>query len=218
MKMQWLAPAFALALVTSAPFASPVTTKLAQPKLQDPTGSRKPACGCYVCGTLDFVEFADKAADCAGILAEDKCGRELGSDRVSPNARRLFCTKVMARGCKAACDSPNGKYCGDNMPGRGFVYGDASGGGVYDEPSSSSPRIGTVPRGQRLLYTRTTQTADGQTWYYAGVPGVGKMGWVPGSDVSCTRPSVPLPPRPTQMPPPQSLPNVSAAQTAGSRG
>jgi hypothetical protein len=218
-RMKWLAPAFALALAAPSLSVSQIPALLAHPGRQDPSGSRKPACGCYVCGKLEAVEFANKAKDCAGILAEDACGKYLGSDGVSPETRRSFSDQVKSKGCRtAAGDSPNGKYCGNNMPGKGFVYGNADGGRVYDEPSSSSPTSGTIPKGSRLLYTKTMRTADGQTWYYTGLPGTTKMGWVPGSDVSCARPYVPLPPRPNRNPPPRSSPNISAAQTAGSRG
>ena len=76
--MKWLPPAFALALAASALFASLVSDLLAQQGQQNPPTSRKPACGCYVCGKLIYVEFPNKG-DCAGILAEDVCGRQLGN-------------------------------------------------------------------------------------------------------------------------------------------
>jgi hemoglobin len=58
--------------------------------------SRKPACGCYVCGKLIAVEFPDKAKDCAGILAEDACVRQL--DSMPKENRDGFCQKVKAEG------------------------------------------------------------------------------------------------------------------------
>ena len=61
---------------------------------QNPPTSRKPACGCYVCGKLDAVEFPDKG-DCAGILAEDACTRSLGS--MPPEKREGFCQKIKAK-------------------------------------------------------------------------------------------------------------------------
>ena len=181
-------------------------------------GTRKPACGCYVCGKLIAVEFGHNGGDCAGILAQDACPTELGSDRVLPEQRRNYCNKVKSMGCPAAgCDSRNGSHCGDKMPDKGFVFG--NGGGVYDEPLSTSPTFGMIPKGTRLLYTRTMRTANGQTWYYTNVPGTSKMGWVPGSGVSCTRPQVPLasPPEGSN-PSAPSLGTSSAAPVAGARG
>ena len=186
-------------------------------------GTRKPACGCYVCGKLITVEF-ENPGDCAGILAQDACPRYLGSDQASPETRRRFCNHVGLLGipCPSeagACNSPNGKNCGDKMPDKGFVFGNVAGGGVHDEPSSNSPTFGTVPKGVRLLYTRTMRGPDGQTWYYTGVPGTSKMGWVPGSNVSCSRPTVGLPGRPQgNNPSAPSLGNSSSAQVAGARG
>jgi hemoglobin len=65
-----------------------------QQKFQD--SSRKPACGCYVCGKLIAVEFPDKASDCAGILAEDACVRRLSD--IPKEERAGFCQKVKAGG------------------------------------------------------------------------------------------------------------------------
>ena len=61
---------------------------------QNPPTSRKPACGCYVCGKLDAVEFPDKG-DCAGILAEDACTQNLGN--LPREKREGFCQKIKAQ-------------------------------------------------------------------------------------------------------------------------
>lgn len=61
---------------------------------QNPPTSRKPACGCYVCGKLDAVEFEDNQ-DCAGILAEDACTRNLGN--LPREKREGFCQKIKAK-------------------------------------------------------------------------------------------------------------------------
>jgi hypothetical protein len=93
-RMKWLAPAFALVLGASALFASHVPALLAQQGQQNPPISRKPACGCYVCGKLDAVEFPDKG-DCAGILAEDACGQQVAN--FPKEKREGFCQKVKAQ-------------------------------------------------------------------------------------------------------------------------
>lgn len=54
--------------------------------------SRKPACGCYVCGKLLAVTFPDKEKDCAGILASDACTTELAN--MPPARRQSFCQKL----------------------------------------------------------------------------------------------------------------------------
>jgi hypothetical protein len=193
-KIKWLAPIFALLFVASTPVAGPVPASNGQPRGQDPKGSRKDECGCYVCGKLEIVEYADKAADCAGIVQENKCGKSLGSDQVIPEVRRAFCEQVKAKGCQTTmCDSPNGKYCGDNMPDKGSVFAAGSSapvGRYYSEPSNGSQVISVFPNGTRLVYNQT-KVIDGQRWYYINPPGR-SAGWIPGSEVSCTRPGEPI--------------------------
>jgi hypothetical protein len=149
---------------------------------------------------LEAVEYADKAADCAGIVQENKCRQSLGSDQVSPEIRRAFCEQVKAKeqgGLFAAGSSaPVGKY--------------------YSEPSTGSQVIGNFPNGTRVVYNQT-RVIDGQRWYYIHPPGR-SAGWIPGSEVSCTRPGEPersprinIDPRlPTERP--------VAATVAGARG
>ncbi len=191
-RINWSASVFTLILTALVLFSSDIPASSAQPRGQDPKGSRKDECGCYVCGKLEAVEYADKAADCAGIVQENKCRQSLGSDRVSPEIRRSFCEQVKAKGCQTSmCDSPNGKYCGDNMPDKGILYA-SSGGPIYSEPSTNSTVVDSPPSGMRLRYTNTTQV-NGQTWYYINLPGRAP-GWMSGSQVSCTRPvNRPLP-------------------------
>ena len=117
--------------------------------------------------------------------------------------------------CPKKSDSPSGKNCCDNPPEKGFVFSSGS-GNVYSEPSFGSP-VAQAPIGGRYLYTKTIKTSDGQTWYYVSVPGA-RTGWMAGRDLSCTRPTVPLAPRPTRVFPSPDLAEASAAQTAGSRG
>ena len=62
---------------------------------QNPPTSRKPACGCYVCGKLLAVEFEPRIKDCAGILAEDACTANLGS--LPREKREGFCQKIKAQ-------------------------------------------------------------------------------------------------------------------------
>jgi hypothetical protein len=193
-RMNWLAPAFTLILAASVLFSGYVPASSAQPRGQDPKGSRKDECGCYICGKLDPLQYADAAADCAGIVQENKCRQSLGSDQVSPEVRRSFCEQVKAKGCQTSmCDSPNGTYCGDNMPGKGTLYVGTKAARVYSEPSTNATLIDSPPSGTRLRYTNSTQI-NGQTWYYIEPPGRPK-GWIPGSQLSCTRPVEPPLPR-----------------------
>jgi hypothetical protein len=91
-RMKWLAPAFALVLAGSALFAGHVPVSSAQQGQRDPYSSRKPACGCYVCGKLLAVMFEDM--DCAGILAADACGKRLAN--LPKEERDGFCQKIKA--------------------------------------------------------------------------------------------------------------------------
>jgi len=59
-------------------------------------GTRKPACGCFVCGNMPgmhTVTILDK--DCAGILAEDACATELANMPV--RQVEAFCQKLQAQ-------------------------------------------------------------------------------------------------------------------------
>ena len=216
-RTKWLAGTFAFGLAALFVATSQTGVSLAQPRLQDPSGSRKPACGCYVCGTLDFVEFADKAADCAGILAEDVCGRYLGANNISPEARRSFCNLMLSKGCRTGvCDSPKGKNCGDSTPGRGSLYASTLGGRIYSEPSTNSTVVDSPPNGTRLRYTNTT-TVNGETWYYIQAPGR-PNGWMPASQLSCTRPIPPPTPKRTIDPKDASVFSGRAALASGARG
>ena len=123
-RMKWSVPAFALALAASALFASHVPASLAQQGQQFPPSSRKPACGCYVCGTLLAVMFEDK--DCAGILAADACGERLAN--LPKEKREDFCQKIKATlkftSFKDYCPV-YAPYCG---PEKTAAQGPASGG------------------------------------------------------------------------------------------
>ncbi len=217
-RMRWSAPTFALALAASAILFGHVPAASAQQGPSPRNEGNAPG-GCYICGTLDYV-FVE-GAWWFGTVAEDACEKNLGDGRTTPGMRRNYCEKIEAKGrtCPRAagtCNSRNGKYCGSNVPGKGFVYGDAYGGGVHSDPSSNSPVLVTIPRGQRLLHTGTMRTADGQTWYHVEYP---TGGWVPGRDVSCTRPYVPLPsPIPPGTGTYPSMPTAASAPTAGARG
>jgi hypothetical protein len=108
--------------------------------------------------------------------------------------------------------------CGSNPPDTGSVYYSGT-GALRADPSAGSAAVGEPPRGSRLRYDRMSGSG-GARWYHVQTPD-GGSGWVPSSDVACTRPTVPLPPKPT----PQqskdadvpSLGTCAAAQTAGSR-
>ncbi|HVF29783.1 MAG TPA: hypothetical protein VNA22_02385 [Pyrinomonadaceae bacterium] len=54
--------------------------------------SRRPACGCYVCGKLLAAPFPNKAPNCAGILAKDACS-SAGGDLPAAD-RSTFCKQL----------------------------------------------------------------------------------------------------------------------------
>jgi len=56
-----------------------------------PQGTRKPACGCYVCG-LSYESFDHGDDGCAGILAEDDCPSALR--QMPAESRAAFCERV----------------------------------------------------------------------------------------------------------------------------
>ena len=56
-----------------------------------PQGTRKPACGCYVCGP-GYELFDDRDKGCAGILAEGDCPSALS--QMPEESRAAFCQRV----------------------------------------------------------------------------------------------------------------------------
>jgi hypothetical protein len=62
---------------------------------QDPSGTRKTACGCYVCGKLLAVNFEEPSGNCAGILATDACGEQL--ENMPQEKVERFCQRIKAR-------------------------------------------------------------------------------------------------------------------------
>jgi hypothetical protein len=203
------------------------------------SGNTAPACAaCFGMGCDGPVREAyivccnvpvyDAGKEGTGTDHSKDC-RDYFRNHATPETRQSVCNQVKAQGlvCPAtagACDSPQGKYCGGNMPDKGFIFTSGS-GNIYSEPFSNSSRVATAPRGGRLVYTRTTKTISGQTWYYVGVPGAAGvegpvMAWIPGSEISCTRPQAPPTPRPTHVTPsniPLS-PSGGGLYGAGARG
>lgn len=59
---------------------------------QDQSGTRQPACGCYICGDPRFRNFEDPPKNCAGILSVDACPAELA--KLPEPTRKAFCQKV----------------------------------------------------------------------------------------------------------------------------
>lgn len=86
--------------------------------------------------------------------------------------------------------------CGPNPPDKGFVYSTGN-GNVRSDPSAPSNTVGQLPRGGRFVYDRISNSG-GERWYHINSPGF-PQGWVPSSDVACTRPTVPPPPRPNHV-------------------
>jgi hypothetical protein len=60
--------------------------------------------------------------------------------------------------------------CPDDMPARGLVH--YMGGGVYAEPSYSSPVIGQPPLGMRVVYEERATMIGGEIWFRVRVPGM----------------------------------------------
>jgi len=89
--------------------------------------------------------------------------------------------------------------CPDDMPARGLVH--YMGGGVYAEPSYSSPVIGQPPLGMRVVYEERATMIGGEIWFRVRVPGMQGTAWVPGSEVACTRPAALPPARPIRVVP-----------------
>jgi hypothetical protein len=105
--------------------------------------------------------------------------------------------------------------CGPNPPDKGFVYSTGD-GNVRSDPSASSNTVGQLARGGRFIYDRIINSG-GKRWYHINPPS-SPQGWVPSSDVACTRPTVPPPPRPNHVKDCDiPLANTSSAQ-GGSRG
>ena len=186
--MKRLSRSATLALILAA---SALHVRVASAQATGPGG------GCYVCkGILDYV--LPEGAYWFGILPADRCPEYLGDRRTSPETRRSYCDMVKAKGLEctpaaSVCDSPNGRYCGDNAAGTGALYANNMSGRMYSEPSTGSDVVGSPPSGTRLRYTDTKQV-DGQTWYYIRSPGRAN-GWMPGKELSCARPQEPPPTR-----------------------
>jgi hypothetical protein len=83
--------------------------------------------------------------------------------------------------------------CGPNPPDKGFIYYTGN-GKMRSGPSASSDAVAEPMPGSRLRYDRITNSA-GERWFHINNAGLHE-GWVPSSDVSCTRPPAPDPPRP----------------------
>lgn len=103
-------------------------------------------------------------------------------------------------------------YCGWG-PDKGFVFYNGP-GGAHSEPSNNAPVVGKLPRGGRFVYHATTRSLTGDLWFGVAPPGIQGGGdpelqeprivWVPASALSCKRPTIPLQPRPSRMPDPDT--------------
>jgi hypothetical protein len=127
----------------------------------------------------------DHAKDCQDYL----------NNQATPEARRSICNQiaVMNYVCPVAAGVCK-NYCGANTPQAGGLFArnsTAPSVKIHSEPSAGSPLLVPAPNGTRLIYRKTTQI-NGQTWYYVTPPGK-PAGWVPGGEVSCTRPGEPIP-------------------------
>lgn len=139
---KWSAPGFALALAAVALLVGHAPPSSAQPAKEDRYGTRKPACGCYVCGKLIAVTFEDK--ECAGILSADACGQRLAN--LPDEKRASFCQKIKATvkfsSFKESCPA-YAPYCG---PEQTAAQGPASGGAASPgQPGKQTPAPGATP-------------------------------------------------------------------------
>jgi hypothetical protein len=184
-------PAFALVFAMTAVWVVAVPASWAQSKQGKDYGSRKNACGCFVCGTPLYVVFPNADSDCAGILAESACPESLAG--LSQEQRQAFCQKVRAAvifgSFKESCPTL-APYCGPDRPPD---KDPASGGGAslptpanpdrdglgdgFGGPPSAPPKGGVSP--PRLAYL------------IVGAPGGGKP--VTAFTVYLDRAACPLP-------------------------
>jgi hypothetical protein len=168
-------------------------------------GARAPVCAaCAGLGCEGPVREAYIV--CCNVAIYDVGKEGIGTDRTkdcqdyvnnqaTPETRRSICNQmaVMRYVCPVAAGVCK-NYCGANTPQAGALFAQSSTGAsgkIHSEPSAGSPLLVSAPNGSRLIYRKTTQI-NGQTWYYVTPPGK-PAGWVPGSDVSCTRPGEPPP-------------------------
>lgn len=161
--------------------------------------------GCFV-----FVAVQSSAYEPVGMCREPECGRT-ENDRTNRDRTRQQ-DNVRQQNDSGTKDRPP---CGKNPPDKGFVYS-VGNGTVHADPSAGSAAVGEPPNGSRLMYDRVSNSG-GERWYHVQNPG-GRSGWLPSSDVSCTRPTNPPPPRPDRiMDCDIPLAETSSAQ-GGSRG
>jgi hypothetical protein len=114
----------------------------------------------------------------------------------------------------------------ENAPARGFVFY-RGGGGIHSEPSRSTPVIERPLVGIRMVYEERVTMVGGDVWYRVQVPGmpswpqveITPTGWVPASEVGCTRPTRPLPAPPKRVAPSgvPLAPSISPGSGTGGR-
>lgn len=129
-----------LTIAMAALWAGVIPASWAQSRQGKDYGTRKDACGCFICGTPLYVYFPDAASDCAGILAEDACPVSLSG--LSHEQRDAFCQKVRAAAnvssFKESCPTL-APYCGPDPPPK---KDPASGGGASLPPPANPDRDG----------------------------------------------------------------------------
>ncbi|CAG1005172.1 hypothetical protein BURK1_03178 [Burkholderiales bacterium] len=190
---KWPAPAVALALAAMALWVGQLTAPWAQSDSEDKYGTRKKACGCYVCGTLRSVNFADMDKDCAGILAEDACAERLAG---LPRAQRAgFCEKVKAQfkfsSFRDSCPAFDA-YCGpEQTPAKDPARGGT--GSVSRPPPANPDRDGLADGfgGPPPAPPKGGVSPPRLAYLVAGVPGRGKP--VTAFTVFLDRAACPLP-------------------------
>jgi hypothetical protein len=152
-----------------------------------------------------FVAVEASARQRAGTCREPECGRT-ETDQTNQDRNRPQDSNRPQETSGAKDRSP----CGPNPADKGFVYNTGS-GKVRSDPSASSDVVGQSPGGSRLMYDRIANSG-GERWYHVNPPG-GRPGWVPSSDVGCTRPSAPPPYRG-----PIRDCNIPTAETSSAQG
>lgn len=105
----------------------------------DRYGSRKPPCGCYVCGKLVAVTFPN-VGECAGILAADACGNHL--ENLPPHDRQAFCDKIKRDMKFSSFQASCGEYAA--ACGGGTSPADGSRPSTPPAPGKSSPAPGAA--------------------------------------------------------------------------
>lgn len=148
----------------------------------DRYGSRKPACGCYVCGKLLAVTFPN-AGDCAGILATEACGNYL--ENLPGHERQAYCDKIKAELRFSSFETSCREYagtCGSGTSSSTLPRPSSPGSALPPDtasapvpPAPSAPGAPTSPPREALISPHAAQPQAGEREWFTR-PGEGSAG------------------------------------------